>query len=149
MRGCASVLVISIVLAAAGCSEGPGSQTGRPARAQTPEQEATALATSWLALLDGEQYEASWDQAAPYLQKQVTKEKWCQSMKSGRKPLGKLISRRRRSATFATTMPGAPDGEYVVVEFVSTFDNRKAAFETVTPMKGADGAWSVSGYYLK
>jgi len=48
-----------------------------------------------------------------------------------------------------TSMPGAPDGEYVVIQFESSFANKKSAVETVTPMKGEDGVWRVSGYYIK
>jgi len=48
-----------------------------------------------------------------------------------------------------TSMPGAPDGEYVVIQFESSFANKESAVETVTPMKGEDGVWRVSGYYIK
>jgi hypothetical protein len=46
-------------------------------------------------------------------------------------------------------LPGAPDGEYVVIQFEASFEKKKAAVETVTPMVDEDGEWRVSGYYLK
>ncbi len=48
-----------------------------------------------------------------------------------------------------TSMPGAPDGEYVIIQFESSFANKKSAVETVTPMKDENGVWRVSGYYIK
>ena len=63
--------------------------------------------------------------------------------------MGKLLSRKLKSATYKTTMPGAPDGEYVVIQYDSSFEHKQAAVETVTPMLGKDGKWRVSGYYIK
>lgn len=66
-----------------------------------------------------------------------------------RKPLGKLVSRRVKSAIFKTSLSGAPDGQYVVIEFETSFESKKLAIETVTPMMDKDGKWRVSGYYIK
>ncbi|MGA2423709.1 MAG: DUF4019 domain-containing protein [Terriglobales bacterium] len=70
-------------------------------------------------------------------------------MRASREPLGKLLSRKLKSATYKTTMPGAPDGEYVVIQYDSSFEHKQAAVETVTPMLDKDGKWRVSGYYIK
>lgn len=53
------------------------------------------------------------------------------------------------SAKFTTTLPGAPDGEYVVIQFSTSFDNKQSATEMVVPMKEPDGTWHVSGYYIR
>jgi hypothetical protein len=66
-----------------------------------------------------------------------------------RKPLGKLISRSIKDATHTTSLPGAPDGEYVVIQFQTSFENKKSAIETITPMMDPDGVWRVSGYFIK
>ena len=63
--------------------------------------------------------------------------------------MGKLLSRKLKSATYKTTMPGAPDGEYVVIQYDSSFEHKQAAVETVTPMLDKDGKWRVFGYYIK
>ena len=70
-------------------------------------------------------------------------------MQAVRTPLGKLVSRKVKSASYKTSLPGAPDGEYVVIEFETSFLNKKTAVETVTPMMDNDGNWRVSGYYIK
>jgi len=119
--------------------------------ADNSKKEAAAIqsATSWLQLADNGKYGESWNKAATLFKKAVTKEKWEQAMKQVREPLGKLLSRKVKSATYTTTLPGAPDGEYVVIQFETSFANKKSAVETVTPMMDTDGKWHVSGYFIR
>ena len=72
-----------------------------------------------------------------------------QAMKTVRAPLGKLLSRKVKSAVYHTSLQGAPDGRYVVIQFETSFENKKDAVETVTPMADPDGQWRVSGYYIR
>ena len=116
---------------------------------QGAEKAAVDSAEKWLNLVDNGSYEQSWDEAAEFLKNAVSKEKWLESMKAFRKPLGKLISRTVISKQYTTSLPGAPDGEYVVIQFETSFGNKEAAIETVTPMLDKDGTWRVSGYYIK
>lgn len=102
----------------------------------------------WLALIDGRQYLDSWNQAAALFQQQVSAENWLQAISAARQPFGAMISRKRISATYATSLPGAPDGEYVVLRYQTTFRNKKSAVETVTPMLD-NKRWRVSGYYIR
>jgi hypothetical protein len=60
-----------------------------------------------------------------------------------------VLERRLISARYATSLPGAPDGEYVVIQYKTRFANKKNAIETVTPMKQRSGHWRVSGYYIR
>lgn len=111
--------------------------------------QAQAAAKSWLVLVDGGKYGQSWDDAASLFRAAVTKADWEKAVRAARSPLGTLKARKLKSATFARALPGAPDGEYVVIQFDSQFDNKAAAIETITPMRDKDGAWRVSGYYIK
>lgn len=52
-------------------------------------------------------------------------------------------------STYTKKLPGAPDGEYVVIQYESSFEHKQSAVETVTPMLDKDGKWRVSGYYIK
>ena len=79
----------------------------------------------------------------------VTKDDWGRGIASARRPLGELVSRTVKSRTYAETLPGAPDGRYVVIQYDTTFENKKSAVETITPMMDSDGRWRVSGYYIK
>ncbi|MEA1992696.1 MAG: DUF4019 domain-containing protein, partial [Thermodesulfobacteriota bacterium] len=71
------------------------------------------------------------------------------SMQAVKKPLGKILSRKLKSKNYMTSLPDAPDGEYVVIQFETSFENKKSALETVTPMLDKDGKWRVSGYFIK
>ena len=113
------------------------------------EKEAMQAALTWLSLVDKEQYDQSWNEAASYFKDAISQQQWLQSMKSVRKPLGQNLSREVKSQQYHTSLPGAPDGEYVVIQFASSFSNKKSAVETVTPMLDTDGEWRVSGYYIK
>jgi len=117
--------------------------------ADTPEQAATKSAEAFLVLVDEGQYDKSWDAAAKLFQGAVTREKWKEALTSTRTPLGKLVSRSLKVAKYSTTLPGAPDGQYVVVQFATSFENKKEAIETVTPMLEKDGSWRVSGYFIR
>ena len=113
------------------------------------EKAAIAVAEKWLIMVDEGKYAESWKEAAEYFKTAVKQEQWEQLLQAGRKPLGKLVSRKVKSANYKTSLPGAPDGEYVVIQFKTSFENKKTGIETVTPMMDKDGKWRVSGYYIK
>ncbi len=119
--------------------------------AAEPEKEKAAVsaAEKWVLLVDEGKYGESWKEAAEYFRNAVTQEQWAQAAQAARKPLGKLVSRKVKGTTYTTSLPGAPDGEYVVIEFSTRFENKKRAIETVTPMMDKDGKWRVSSYYIK
>ena len=111
-------------------------------------RDADQAAGKWLALIDGRQYQDSWEQAASLFKQQVSTDNWRQSISAARQPLGAMISRKLVSATYATSLPGAPDGEYVVLQYQTRFKYKKSAIETVTPMLD-NKRWRVSGYYVR
>lgn len=113
------------------------------------EKAAVAAAEKWVTLVDKSKYAESWKEAAEYFRNAVKQEQWEQSLQAVRKPLGKLVSRKVKSKSYKTVLPGAPDGEYVVIQFETSFENKKSAVETITPMMNKDGTWRVSGYYIK
>ncbi|MFQ5889305.1 MAG: DUF4019 domain-containing protein [Gemmatimonadota bacterium] len=115
----------------------------------TREEEAATAAETWLRLVDAGRYPESWDEAAPYLQGFVDRDRLARQLRAAREPLGALRARKLASALYATSLPGAPDGEYVVLQYETSFENKRSAVETVTPMRAADGGWKVSGYYIK
>jgi hypothetical protein len=112
------------------------------------EKAGTDAAQAWLQLVDGGKYGDSWDQAAAVMKSAVTKDGWQAGMAKTRGPLGKLQSRKVKSAVLTPQSPNAP-GEYVIVQYESSFENGPAAIETVTPMHEPDGKWRVAGYIIK
>jgi hypothetical protein len=153
--------VIALVLV--GCAETqskapapdpPPAPAPEPAVSVAPDTtvkvDAAKTATEpWLALVDQEKYPESWDLAAKAFQRAVTRENWTSSVAAARSPFGKFVSRRLRSAKYATSLPGAPDGQYVVIQFDASFEKKAQAVETVTPMLEDDGSWKVSGYFIR
>jgi hypothetical protein len=117
--------------------------------AQQAQGDATAAALAWLALIDGGDYAHSWHSAAKLFRGSIEQPRWVEAVTRTRAVLGALQSRRLLAATAAHSLPGAPDGEYYVLRFHSSFANKAEATETVTPMKDEDGHWRVSGYYIK
>lgn len=116
---------------------------------QAAEQEAVNVANAWLAFVDNGQYSKSWDAAAAYFKAAVTKDQWYASLTAARNPFGRVLSRKVKSRQYATTLPGAPDGEYVVIQYQTSFERKKSAIETVTPKRDKDGKWRVAGYYIR
>jgi hypothetical protein len=85
----------------------------------------------------------SWDEAAPLFKGAVSKGQWAQMLQATRAPLRKVIFRTVKSAVYKTSLPGAPDGQYVVIR-------ASPSIETVTPSLGDDGRqWRVSGYFMR
>lgn len=110
---------------------------------------AISSAEAWLRLADEGRYADSWKAASQYFRAAVQQDQWEAAMQGVRRPLGAAVSRTLGSSHYATSLPGAPDGEYVVIQYTTEFKNKKAAVETITPMLDADGEWRVSGYYIK
>jgi hypothetical protein len=122
---------------------------GAAAAADKPEDAAQAAAEKWLKLVDEGKYGDSWEQAAKLFKGAVTQEQWKQAASGVRAPLGKVVSRKVKSRDYTQKVPGAPDGQYVVIQFDTVFEKKSAAVETVTPMLDPDGAWRVSGYFIR
>lgn len=125
------------------------SLVGAIAMAQDKNDAAKKSAESWLAVVDKGDYAASYDEAASIFKLAITKEDWLQKVRAARSPLGKMISRKLKRMQYETTLPGAPDGEYVVIQYDTSFENKRSAVETITPTLDKDGQWRVSGYFIR
>jgi Protein of unknown function (DUF4019) len=118
--------------------------------AQEPATKAAQTATeAWLTLIDNQSYAASWTAAASGFRTRITQEQWETAVQGARAPFGPMKSRILKSATARTTLPGAPDGEYVVFQFNTSYEHKAAALETVTAVRDTDGLWRVGGYVIK
>jgi hypothetical protein len=110
---------------------------------------AEQAALAWLAAADAGDGAQTWSLAAPMFQSSVTSEQWTRALAAARGPLGALHKRTLSSLTHATSLPGAPDGDYAVLRFSSEFERKAAAVETVTTARQPDGAWKIAGYFIK
>lgn len=110
---------------------------------------ATAAAQTWLKAADAGDGARTWNLAAPLFQQSIAVERWTQALTTARSPLGAVQQRALSSSTHATTLPGAPDGDYVVMQFHTVFEHKASAVETVTTARQSDGSWRVTGYFVK
>jgi hypothetical protein len=113
------------------------------------EKKAVASADAWLKFVDNGRYAESWETGSELFKAAGEKEQWAKTVEAVRGPLGKVLKRKLKSKQFMTSLPGAPDGKYVVIQYDTSFENKKTAVETVTPMLDKDGKWRVSGYYIR
>ena len=113
------------------------------------ELAAQVAAEKWLTQIDFANYDESYNLAAESFKSQVSLDEWKESIKAVQEQFGTVLSRALSTKQYATELPGAPDGEYVVIQYETTFENKQHGTETVTPMKDKDGEWRVSGYFVK
>ena len=115
----------------------------------TKELNAKKASDTWLSMVDEGKYAESWQNTSSYFKNVIDADQWEKTLKSVRRPLGEMLSRKAISQFYTQTLPGAPDGEYVVIQYKSSFRDKASAIETVTPSLEKDGIWRVSGYYIK
>ncbi|WP_206486095.1 DUF4019 domain-containing protein [Thalassotalea sp. G2M2-11] len=106
------------------------------------------VAKQWLKIVDAGQYIESWQKSDSFFKSQLSQTKWNTALKGVRSPLGHVISREEVSEKAYTSLPGAPDGEYLVIQFQTEFQNKKLAIETLTLSKNS-GQWLPIGYFIK
>jgi hypothetical protein len=144
MNRYATLLGVAALLMA-GCA-GVNPKTGAD---PTPEKTAGAVAETWAAMLDQGKYAECWQETSAIFKKRVTEKQWLETMPSVRQPLGQELSRKTLSTEFNRSLPGLSDGYYVVIQFETSFANRKSSIETVTTVKDKDAKWRVIGYQVK
>jgi hypothetical protein len=116
---------------------------------EKPEAQAQKAADAWLALVDAGKYGESWDQAAPAFKAALSRTAWIKQVAAARRPLGKLMSRKVTKSNLVKDPPNSPPGDYVGLQYQSSFQNLNSAVETVVPMQDKDGKWRVTGYIVK
>jgi hypothetical protein len=111
-------------------------------------EQAVAVAKSWLALVDKGRYQEGWEAGAFYFRVMIPFERWRQVIDSSRKKNGKVILRKVKTTKRVTNLPGAPEGDYIVVTFKTDFWKKMDALETVVTTCDKDGVWRVAGYSI-
>lgn len=151
MRTWKLLLAGSLLCVQAGIAQGQEPTAATPARIDTTAliSDATEVALEWLATVDSGTYAESWADAAAFFKEAVTEETWIGQLNKVRKPLGDIAARALVESQYTTLLPTAPEGEYVILRFKSSFEAYPDATETVTPMKDPDGVWRVAGYFIK
>ncbi|EIJ0985277.1 DUF4019 domain-containing protein [Vibrio vulnificus] len=103
-------------------------------------------ASDWLSLIDNQHYGESWDSAGSLFRSQISKGEWAAAVGAVRTKAGNLESRILTTTTSMKSLPNVPDGEYVVVQYQTTF-SAKQSTETLTLSNSKTG-WVVIGYFI-
>jgi hypothetical protein len=112
------------------------------------EEAARKAAEKWLDLIDQAKYKDAYKQGSQHVRAQATIEEWEPQIRAMREAAGDKRQRNFTSAKPTKTMAGAPDGEYMVLEFAAAFSKKAKAAETVM-MSREGGAWKGAGYFIR
>jgi DNA-binding CsgD family transcriptional regulator len=110
--------------------------------------EAEDEARQWVALIDASNWAAAFDAAGSAINSQLTLKQFTDSFEAARAPLGALESRKLAGAQRTDTLPGAPKGDYEVLQFEARFSNWQDGTETVI-MQREGSEWKVAGYFVR
>jgi len=130
-----------------GAPTAPAAPAADPATA-AKEAAAAKAAGEWLKLIDGAEYGKAWDECAPVFRERVTRQQWVDGVPKNRAEFGAFKSRTMTGTAYRASIPGAPEGDYVMVRFTSEFEKNPAGEEVVTVMMQS-GAWRPVGYLLR
>lgn len=112
------------------------------------ESDGSIIAKQWLKIVDAGEYVKSWQKSDLLFKSQLSLTKWDAALKGVRTPLGKVKSRSELGAKEYSALPGVPEGEYLVIQFQTEFENKKSATEILTLSKSS-GHWLPVGYFIK
>ena len=115
--------------------------------AATPAEEASTAGQKWLSLVDDQKYEESWNQAGSMFRNEVKLEQWIASLKRFREPLGPLVARASSRVDFVKSLRGAPDGDYAIIHFTTSFKHKSGVTERLTLVK-EDDRWQAAAYAI-
>jgi hypothetical protein len=150
-RGLAAVvLAASLVPAPLRAQQGPppsGTQQGNDPHA-ADELAAQRQALGFLGYLDQGRFADSYAYTGMLIRTQLDRDAFSTQIQKTRVDTGALQSRELIDSAYSTTLPGAPEGQYVMIHYHASFAKRPDTVETVT-LTLAKGYWRVVGYYIK
>ncbi|MXO97282.1 DUF4019 domain-containing protein [Erythrobacter aquimaris] len=140
----AAAIAAVLILSSTGTTEAVQTDT------ETSAQDAVieTAARNWVRLIDDGDYAESWAQAGPTFKSAVTAETWAAKAAPVREPLGALVSRTVETVSAHSALPGAPDGQLMIITFATDFAEASSTTETVV-MSLEEGRWGVVGYFIK
>jgi hypothetical protein len=167
----ASVLTVTALVAASGffaanalaqqpaaqqpAAQQPNGQQAAPAQTAprtdehaAEEKLAESEALGFLKALDEGRYKESYDYTSNLIRSKMDSAQLAAELQKDRQPVGKLKTRKLLNMSYTTTLPNAPAGEYVVLQYQTDFEKKSAAVETMT-MVFENGYWRVAGWFMK
>lgn len=154
-----SLLIAAAIFAAVSTSGevAPSASSSAPAASETSGTRSTspsdaqsyAKAQAFLAKIDTGDWAGSWNVAGDFIQSQVPVDGWSATVQPVREPLGAVTSRTLKSVEQTKQLPGAPEGDYEVLQFTTTFEaDDKVLTETLIMIRTEDG-FDVAGFFIR
>ncbi|PHY17279.1 DUF4019 domain-containing protein [Caulobacter sp. BP25] len=145
-------IVAAVVMTMAPHGDGKTSPAKTPVAYAAPDaasdKAGADAAEAWAKLLDQQRWGDSWKVSGSLFRFKINEAGWTATVQPLRQRLGAVSSRSVKSVSSATTLPGAPDGEYKIIQFATGFAGKPDAIETIVLAKeGAD--WKVDGYFIR
>ena len=130
-----------------GAQQAPGTQQANDPHA-ADELAAERQALGFLGYLDQGRFADSYAYTGMLIRTQLDRDAFSAQIQKARVGTGAFQSRELIDSAYTTTVPGAPEGQYVILHYHASFANRPDSVETVT-LAFAKGYWRVVGYYIK
>jgi hypothetical protein len=142
------ILMAAVIVAVAGMAAALSAQQVSADPHTAEEQAAERQALGFLGYLDNGRFADSYAYTGMLIRSQLDREVFASQVEKARTGTGALQARELIDAGYSTTVPGAPEGQYVVLHYRSSFANRPDTVETLT-LAMAKGYWRVDGWYIK
>ena len=150
MKFIALSLLVALLLAGCNVSFSPDASSDLPkptSGSQEQQTEAAKAAREYLAMIDRNEFDKTWDFAGPALRAQTSKFAWTNMLKLTRKTLGAPSKRDLEGFGFSTQIDATvPVGEYVLVQFKG-ISGRVTTTEKVVMQKD-QSTWKIIGYFV-
>lgn len=112
-------------------------------------EQAEKQAHNWMDTIDKGDAESSWNEMSSIFTQQLSAEDWKLSIQGMQMYFGKVGQRKIKSSNYKTSSYGAPNGDYVDVEFSTDYANAAGRKEVVTMVRDQDGQWKVAGFSIE
>jgi beta-lactamase regulating signal transducer with metallopeptidase domain len=104
---------------------------------------------SWVAFVDAQDYARSWAEASPVFREGISEADWTRAAAHVHDALGAVVSRAPLMVTMTSSLDGAPDGQYAVVEYAARYQKVERTIERATLRLDHDGQWRIVGYFAR
>ena len=133
---------------------------GSPAAVAHPHEEAAAEAVvedpasldrakNFLKFVDASDWAGSWNAAGVSFRDQATLDEWIGAIQPVRDQIGEFESRKLATVQRTSTLPGAPEAEYEILQYQSKFSAVEGGAVETLIMVQTETGWDVAGYFVR
>jgi len=104
-----------------------------------------AAAKDWTTMIDGGQYEQSYNASSDTLRQKIDQNKWSVLLKTFRDSWGPVVTRKETNHVFRPNGFEGADGQFLVITYDTSFQKVGDLMEVVV-MRWEGGQWKGAGY---